>query len=705
MKKKKVDLQLDLVGKTIAGIVCNRFYQLNDVYVVLDVQGSARAIRKKSHAEKEVIHTIEGSEVTYVQVSDNASMFVFHTKSKQYLVNEMNIIVEDSDSWEDSYFDSLANSFYRKDINGYWYDIDGFKMQELVFLKDDIIISLARKKSRKSLSFRNQEVFISRHKQLIQVGRVILDLNLNLVKYFGDKITGLGSCNISFGGKDVLQEIKLGLNRFAFINEFTHEPFQIENEKIVHHLSTHHFGQKRVEVFRSDKKSFGVIGSSQNYIANNNRPLQIVENGHLRIGKAELIKVNDGMENLYFDLNTNLPFRLANENIRDIKEIDPEYVKIGNDKLYNVDNGTNRFVIRESDLTIFTLDDGLVQPRFVFDPIRYDEYFGLAMVDGKSKLFSKEELVIMHFGGDNVEVSKMNNCPHDKFINAVDVNGNKLVLDLRLGISNIKMSFVDGNKLTEICGTAMRFSSTTLLNVTVEKLRGDVKRVVSINKEELSYYTLPKDLVQTAAENMPSVFAGNPFCEINYSQETIIGSKVFISASFVVYTGKQFSVILEKESGHPLHLEGNGHRNELASTWVDDTLSKSFNLGMNRMVCVNTVTENFKEHQLLFSVEKLTSWLPFFDNYLPIMRQILEIQGSGQENWDYHLFELGEVSKHKEYLAVEKIAPYRLLTDKKDSGYYPRIVKSKSKSIKSPEELNLLQRIFSLGAGELVVVE
>lgn len=95
------------------------------------------------------------------------------------------------------------------------------------------------------------------------------------------------------------------------------------------------------------------------------------------------------------------------------------------------------------------------------------------------------------------------------------------------------------------------------------------------------------------------------------------------------------------------------------------------------MVGVKTISEGLKENKLFFSIQKMTSWLPFYNSYLPIFKQVIEVGDNVSDTWDYHLFELREMSKDKEYIAVEKKAPFRILTDKKDIGFQPRIVKSK----------------------------
>jgi len=221
----------------------------------------------------------------------------------------------------------------------------------------------------------------------------------------------------------------------------------------------------------------------------------------------------------------------------------------------------------------------------------------------------------------------------------------------------------------------------------------------------LSSFTLPDQLGEISYQDMRSVFSANPICEIQFFDELHIEGKTFVNADFASFSGKEYPIILEKETGQPLHLPGVGHRNELATSWIDHTVINKFHLGDNRMVGVKTIGEDLKEGELLFSIQQVTSWLPFFENYLPVFKQVIEVDDDLVEAWDYHLFELAEVTKDKEYVVVEKHPPYRILADKKSSGYQVKIVKSKNKTIQSPEELNAIKRFFKLGSSVLVEVD
>ncbi len=698
------ELDIKIIGKSIAGIVCHQYHHLGDIVVILDDKKNAKAIKLASLSGNVELHTIDNESIERIQLTGNGRVYLFHTKSKIYLVNDQNKIVEDSSKWHDHYFDELSNGFYRQDALEHWYDIEGFKMQETVFLKDDVLTCLNTKKSKQSISFKNQPIYISANKQLIQVGKVVLDLELKVVKYFGEKITGLGNVNISFGENDVLQEVKLGLEAKAFINEFTHEPFVYGDDIIVRHEGGFQYGQTRVEIFHSNKNAYALQGSSNNFLSFNGKPLQIDVNKYVHFNNSELVQASDGNTNFFFDLIKNRPFQLPQNEDINITELDNKYVRIGTEKMFNVSGPRHRFVVSEKTGQVFSLDEGSIEPEKLEDPEILKQYFGFATIDGQRKLFSKKHGKVLHFGVNALEVSEIKSSTSEKLINAIDTNGNKLVLDLRSGFDDISLATTGGDKIFEVYGAALNIGNKTLHHVFVETLGGNTKRVIDINQKELPCFTLPKNLKQISDQEILSVFAGNFISGIE-EDKTVIDGKEFVSAYFESFSGKHFPVILEKASGQPIHLEGVGHRNELAMSWVEYSLSNTFYLGRNRMVGVRTLTEDLKETELLFSIQQLSSWLPFYDHYLPILKQVIEVKDAMNASWNYHLFELKESAKEKEYIAVEKKAPHRILADKKTGSYHPRIVKGKNKSVRSPEELNTLQRFFYTDTGDLVEVE
>lgn len=694
----------DLVGKMIGGLRCHSYRWIRDVLIVRDDRGNAKAMVVTPSSDLKS-YTIDDEEVQHVQVTNDEKMFLLHTTSRQYLVNEQNEIVEDSSQWEDCYFDELTNSIYRKDKQGHWFDIQGFKLKEPVFLKGDVLTSLQAKRSRKSLSFKHQQVYISNHKQLIQVGKLVMDWRLEIVKYFGEKITALGPVNVAYDGEDVLQEVRLGLDETAFINEYSHEPYTCEGVRIVRHTTSYQYGLKRVDIFESATRSYAVEGSSSNLLMYEDRPLEIIAQEHISINGSELVKVSDGRISFYYDLYRASPLSLPALDGKSIATIHADTIRVGRSRVFNVATAREHFAIYEQEGTILRLDDGAVTPQRVEDTIGMEQHFGYAVVDGQRKLFSKKHLQILRFGRDEVAVSEIVSEVSGRLVNALDTNGNKLVLDLREGFDAISLALAEGSKVLEVFDGTLEVGQKKLQNVSVETLGGAVSRVVDVNVRSLTYARLPSDLKQYSDQSMPSVFAGSLYCELRFADEVTVEDRTFLSAQFLSFSGRAFAIILEKESGSPLHLQGAGFRNELATAFVPATISKHYHVGRSRMLGVRTISEDLKEGELLFSVQQMASWLSFFDTFLPVFRQVIEVPDTVSNTWNYHLLEVKDMSKDKGYVAVEKVAPYRVLADKKGGAYVPRVVKSKSKSIRSPEELTSLQRLLFVGSGALVEVE
>ena len=153
------------------------------------------------------------------------------------------------------------------------------------------------------------------------------------------------------------------------------------------------------------------------------------------------------------------------------------------------------------------------------------------------------------------------------------------------------------------------------------------------------------------------------------------------------------------EIGSPFQLEGAGHSYEIVLSMDSFTTSKKYFLSQHRIIKAGTLTEDLKDNHLLFSIKTMSSWLPFYDTYLPILKNIIDFEQN--QKWEYHLFEIHTIDNEKEYIAVEQKPPYRILADKSKSFYQPRIVKSKEIILKSPEEISAIRRFFS-NPGHLV---
>jgi len=168
----------EILGRKVDGVICKFYHVLSEVIIVEDGKNNARAIDLSHFPHKVVLYKIEGSVVREVLLTANRQMFLFATDTKQYLVNNQNQVVEDSTQWADAYFESLSNSFYRKSERDFWYDLEGFKLEEKIFLQGDVLTSLYSKTSKQSVLFRNQNLYVSKNKRLIQLGKLVFNQNL-----------------------------------------------------------------------------------------------------------------------------------------------------------------------------------------------------------------------------------------------------------------------------------------------------------------------------------------------------------------------------------------------------------------------------------------------------------------------------------------------------------------------------------------------
>jgi hypothetical protein len=108
---------------------------------------------------------------------------------------------------------------------------------------------------------------------------------------------------------------------------------------------------------------------------------------------------------------------------------------------------------------------------------------------------------------------------------------------------------------------------------------------------------------------------------IDFKNKIVIGNKAFYNATFINFLKESMRIILQKENARPLQLDGVGHRNEIVQSFDTSTLTKEYFLSDHRIIGVNYLTEDLKVSQFLFSFKTMSSWLPFYDTYLPIFKK------------------------------------------------------------------------------------
>jgi len=697
-KTKNKSSQLNIVDQKIGGIICESFIQFGDVILIIDASGERILFNKESITEKPKEHKIDGQKVDEITFSNDHSLFILVCGNQTYFRDKSNQKIQGSEEWEDFYLEPFTSSFFRKDNRDRWYDVQGFQLKTPFLIKDQVLCSLVGKTSKKSLFYRDQLLYINPKNTMVQVGKVVYDINLNLISYFGEKITGLGQSNVSFDPDNSIQEIHLGLINRAFIHEKTYEPFIINSEEITNYISEITMGKYTFHTFRSEENEYMVCGEIDNVLQYKNKALTVDFESHISIGQFEIIRVNDGVQGFYFDLESRLPFDpLGNGEL--VTEVDHFSFKKENDLLQNLTFTNEKVVYNSSKKCVFKIGKNAIIPEQISPVKGFEKHFFYAKIEGVNKLCNYKTNEVISLENQSLEIGKVLSNSNQKLINIQSTDNQNYVLDTRLGFDNLSLAKIEDFRIIEAIGNPITLGDKILQNVQVETLGGTQNRVVNLNDPNLSMFQLPKDLMAYSEQSLPSIFAGNIITQIDLINRIQIEDKFFYNSTFLTYLNEPKSIILQQENARPLQLDGVGHKNEIVQQFDDTTLSKKYYLSDHRIIGVNSLTEDLKTTQLLFSFKTMSSWLPFYDTYLPIFKKIKDFEKF--QHWEYHLFELHNMSTEKEYVAVEQNAPYRILADKSKSKYTPRIVKSKEIILKSPEEISAIRRFFS-NPGQLV---
>lgn len=689
-------------GQKVGGIICKSSLVVGDIIIVWMMNGECKVFKRESIATKAEVYKIDGAVIEEVFVPTAHELLILKTSKGEYVRDFNNQTLEEAELWADYYFEPFTSSFYRQDTRGNWYDIEGYRLGAPVFLKDTVLCSLPGKTSKKSMSFQGQKIVISPSAKLIQVGKLVYDTNLEIVHYFGEKITGLGRKNIAFQGEDVLQEVLLGLNNFAFINEHTKQPYLINNEEIIGHVQTVVKNRHRFEVFKSAKRKYVVEKDSNSIFSFEGEPVALDFSTFLEIGHHELVLAKIKRQRFYMDINTKQPFVLPGMEER-IISIDLEMVKAGNNELYNIKTLTEAFVYNETRNEVFKLNDGTIEPDAVVSAKGFETYYAFAEIEGVQRLFYKRKGTLVQLGESQLEIKELLAEDDQKLLNAISTNDEEIVLDARKGFDQLTLAESGDRRIVKVLEKPKSIGNHVLQNVKLQTLGGSEPRVIDLNQEDLAVFTLPDNLKEYPERETASSFQSNPILSIDFDTVQEIDGEAFIVGDFLSFFGNVHSVILQQKNAKPIHLEGAGHRNELVSGFNLATLTNTYHLGIHRMIGAYTLTEDLKENELLFALDTKRSWLSFYDAYLPILKRVVEFKD--ETPWEYLLFELRELSSTVEYIAIEKEAPHRVLVERKRGKPVPKIVKSKEKFLKTPEEISAIKKFFLVDPGFLMEVD
>lgn len=674
---------------------------LNDIILEENKDGKLVAYQAKDFAAKREIYKVSGHPVTEVITFPQHDCVLLRTDYAEHLRDLNNQPVVDGERWADHYFEPYTNSLYRQDERGNWYDLEGFRLTVPVFLKGEVLISLPGKVSRRSWSFADREAVISPHGHLIQVGKLVYDTALEPVHYFGEKLTGIGRGHISFGGTDQWQEVYRGLLERGFINEFTKAPLLINDEEITGHVRSEKRRNRHFEVFRSANRQYVLENHSGGEIRFDGYPLEIDLDTYLKLNDTEIVLASNARESFYFDLQSRQPFRVAEAGEERVRKISEAPIRLPGADLYNVSTEHQNFVFNASSRSAYTLNGGSLVPASIEEVPGFEAFFFMAEINGESKLCDKRTGMVLQFGAEKLEVAEVLSAGGGKLLNARGTLGGKLVIDVRRGADKATLAIADGQMIEEVIGSVYRIGDHALQHVLLASLGGAVRRLVDLELEKLTTYTLPEDMTEYPDQPQSSCFGGNALLWINFEEPFGVQGRKYFRASFLNYLGEERDVILENGNARPIHLEGGGHRNELVTGFKPGTIHTPYHLGEHVMVGAVTLNEELKEGELLFSIHKNQSWLPFYDSYLPVFRRVVPLEGD-----DYlqcNLFEALEHTTTGEYIAVEKEEPYRLLAQRKKGKIIPKIVTTQSRALLAPEEVSALVDLF-VDRGMLVEV-
>ncbi|MFK7810742.1 MAG: hypothetical protein AB8F74_23240 [Saprospiraceae bacterium] len=691
-------------GTRINETIVKESRAFGDLIVVWSESGKVLALTKESATTKSPkTYKVNHRLVTDVRIVKQHEILILTTSEGRHFRNFQLQKIEDQGNWADHYVEPHHQQLYRMDLQGNWFDIEGRKLEAPVFIQGSVLSSLLGKCSKQSLSFRGQTLLISPSRSLIQVGKLVYDIRLEPVAYYGQKITGLGFHNITLTKDKNIQEVYLGLNQKAYLIEKELAPFLILGEPVTDYLRSVQKGGHRYEIFKTKQNTYVIKTNSGDVVTCNEEPVYVNFSTYVKMNGAQLVLCSNANGSRYMNLKTEESFHLPQISDEAITEIDASPMTFNEAQLRNMESETKVFVYNESVQEIFTLNDESITPEHIRKDQNYPNHYGIATILGTEKLFYKKKNELVKIPNTDFEIAQILSPPDQKLLNAVTTTGERIVLDARKGYDQLQQAFSGERAVVEVLGTAKKLGYTIVQNVLLETLGGSEKRVIDLNKEHLDIFTLPDDLYLSTEQTNYSTFRNNPLVNLDFEKIIEVESEQFIKGMFVPFHESPLPVLIQMSNGQPLHLEGGGFRNELVFGFNQSTLNEKYFLGPHRMVGALTYTEDLKEREVLFSFLTKRSWLMMGDSYLPIFRKV--VKHNSEKSWDYLLFELRRIASQKEYVVVEKKEPHRILVMTENDLEIPKVLSDLKRTLKTPKKLNALKKLFSGDPGYLKKID
>ncbi|MEL6923071.1 MAG: hypothetical protein AAFO94_03410 [Bacteroidota bacterium] len=705
MAHKSMTVFDQLIGKTFDGMRCDACRVYGDLLVLSNKMGFSKAYESDAARKQEMKpYLINGEEVMHVRELPGPGLLLLETGQGISLRDFQNQVVDDSGKWKDYFFEPHMGALYRQDAQGSWFDVEGYKLEAPVFLQDDVLISLVGKTSRRSLSFRGHTLVTSAHYQLLQIGKLVYNAKLKTVFYYGERITGLGTANIEFPDREPVQEVLIGLERRAFIKEYSYEPFVIHEKSVDKYHGNFVQGDHHFEIFEVERRKLAIDFHSGETLLCDEQPVNVDFKSYVQLGALELVKVKKDRKAFYMNLRTGKAFFVADISSEPIIYIDQLVYDCQGVRLRNMATATRRFVFNESEENIFTLNDAQYRPEAVESVDRYEEVYGLSIRGKDRKIFYKHSRSIVSLQGGQYEIEKILSAPGHRLLNAVSTMGEAIVLDARRGYQQLSLALSGERRLEKTIGEPLTFADTMVLqNVWLKTLGGHERRVIDLNDSQLSVFTLPPDLLAYEGDTLPSTFQRNPIVEIEFKNPVRVAEQVFYKARFINFDGKPVAVLINRITGRPLHLEGSTHRNELVVGFIQDTLKQHYMLGPHRLLGVQTLTEEQQSNQILFCMDEEKTALSFGESYFPILRRVIVQQQAAE--WDYWIYETQTARETTpEYIVVEKKAPHRVLVSKAKGREVIKLITEIDDVLAVPKKMSRLMKVFLSDPGYLKVI-
>ncbi len=688
--------------KKIGSMICTYMQAFGDLVVIWGTKGETRALTKASMQHKQIAdYQVDGQKVQQVFVPKNHELIILQTAKGISVRDYQNKPIRDAANWADFFIEPHTHSFYRQNERGNWFDIEGHKLASPVFLLDNVLVSLLGKKSKKSLAFKGVNLLVSPNLTLIQAGKVVFDNQLNPVSVFGEKITGLGKKNIVFGDGTILQQVLTGFKSYTFVEERTLQPFLINDEQIIQHTKTVTKNGKRYEVFKTVSSEYALSGATKVCLTCDEEKVKIDFDSYVKMGPEELVKCTGKNGSRYMDLRTQTAYALKEVSEDTIVFIDTNILMVDGTILRSMATATDRFVFNETKKEIFTLNQGTIRPNAVSEPEFFGEYLGIAEVKGETKYFHKKKNELIQLGAEAIEIQTiLTQKDNHKLLNALSVKGAQIVLDVRKGFDQLERAYANGQAVAEVYGFPRNVGRKMLQNAVLNTLGGTEKRVIDLNAIQLSIFTLPENLSADPAGIAPSLYQGNPLMELDFKHPIKLMGEAFLKGTFLPYHDTPKAVLIAQQNNQPLHLEGDGHKNQLVTAFINSTTSEKYYIGDNRMIGAKTLKEDGQEGQVLFSFQRKSTWIPFNEAALPVTQQVVKVNTPG--DWDYLLFEVKDVDNTLKFMVVEKETPHRVLVERIKGKEAPKLLDKKAVlPLKIPKELSQFTKFFVNDPGYL----